>query len=302
MPDMRDHSHHHAHPPTSAHDHAFTFDSDRMAALLETEGELASGITDQAIALCIEFGDVDCSEVRRVTDLGCGPGVATSLLAAAFVNSIVVGVDASAVMLARAARRAELLGVSGRVDLRLLDIDDDLRALDTFDLVWAALALHHTIDEKAALNSFASLIRPRGLLCLLERADPIVVRPANELGQPGIWDRVAQAQSVQRERARGSLPGVKSVETYVGMIEQSGLELLELRTLVDSVDVFADEGLQATIHWYVGSALRNLRDTLRPTDVEALTDAGGRTTDIVWGDTLVTSTRTLFVARQPGRR
>lgn len=268
-----------------------------MAAALEAEGELAAGITDQAMALCTDLLDMDRSDVRRLADLGCGPGVATSSLAEVFVGATVVGVDGSPVMLARAATRAARHGVSGRMELLLLDLNDDLRAIGTFDLVWAALALHHTADEQGALQNFAALLRPPGLLCLLERADPTRVRPAHDLGQPGIWDRVEAAQSAWFERTRGSLPGVKSVATYAGMLGQAGLELLAARTLTDTVTTTAEPVLQPTIHRYVGAALRNLRDGLRPADVEALTAADERVADVVWGDVLVTSSRTVFIAR-----
>ena len=294
---MKENAHHHNHPPTSAHHHAAAFDSDRMAVLLDVEGELAAGITDQAIAHCVELSTAD---VRRVVDLGCGPGVATASLAATFPDAIIVGVDGSAAILKRAAVRAEQLGVSARVDLHSLDLDDDLRELGDFDLAWAALALHHTADEQASLTNFVSLIRPGGLLCLLERAEPTVIHPAHDFGRPGIWDRVADAQSAHHEQARESLPGATNVDSYAAMIEQTGLELLDQRTLIDTLEIATGPRLQPTIHRYLATALRNLRNTLPSTDVDALSHGSEHIADIAWGDTLVTSTRTLFIARHAG--
>lgn len=273
-----------------------------MAAILEAEGELAAGLTDQAIALCTDLLGVHRTGVRQLVDLGCGPGVATTQLAEAFDQATVVGVDGSPVMLERAANRAARHGVASRVELRSLDLNDDLRALGSFDLVWAALALHHTADEQDALDNFAALLRPPGLLCLIERADPIVVRPAHDLGRPGIWKRVEAAQSEWFERTRGSLPGLANVQSYVGMLEQAGLEPLDTRTLTDTVTSPDERVLQPTAHRYMRAALRNLRDTLRPADVAALTDADERVADIAWGDALITSTRTLFIARPTGSR
>lgn len=269
-----------------------------MAALIEAEGELAAGLTDQAVLLCTDLLGMERGDVRRLADLGCGPGVATSSLAKAFAGATVVGVDGSPVMLARAADRAARDEVAGRVELIPLDLNDDLRALGTFDLVWAALALHHAADEQGALKNFAALLRPQGLLCLLERADPMVVRPAHDLGQPGIWDRVEAAQSAWFERTRGSLPGVTNVVAYAEMLEQADLDLLDRRTLTDTVAAPDDPGLRAVIDRYLRAVLRNLRNDLRPADFEALTSAGERVTDVAWGDALVTSTRMLFIARR----
>lgn len=81
----------------SARGHSAAFNDDRLAAALEADGELAAGLTDQAIALCTDLLDVDSTEVRRVVDVGCGPGVATSSLAEAFGSAMVVAVDRSPV-------------------------------------------------------------------------------------------------------------------------------------------------------------------------------------------------------------
>lgn len=287
----------HTHSPATAHGHAAAFQDDRMAALIEAEGELAAGLTDQAMSLCVDLLSMEQAGVRRLADLGCGPGVATSSLAKAFAGATVVGVDGSPVMLARAADRAARDGVSGRVELQSLDLNDDLRALGTFDLVWAALALHHAADEQDALKNFAALLRPEGLLCLLERADPMVVRPAHDLGQPGIWDRVEAAQSAWFERTRGLQPGVTNVADYGEMLKQADLDLLDTRTLTCTVTAPDGSGLRAVIGRYLRAALRNLRSDLRPADTEALASADERVTEVAWGDALVTSTRMLFIAR-----
>jgi trans-aconitate methyltransferase len=288
---------HHTHPSATAQTQA-VFQDDRMVAVLEAEGQLAAGLTDQAVQLCAELVAVGRADPLRLADLGCGPGVATTRLAAAFDGATVVGVDGSPVMLARAADRVARHEAYGRVELLLLDLDGDLRELGSFDLVWAALALHHTVDEHAALDNFAALLRPEGLLCLLERADPMVVHPAHDLGQPGIWDRVEVAQSAWYDRTRGALPGVTNVAAYGDMLQHAGLELLDTRTLTDTVTAPVEPALQPVIARYVRAAIHNLRDTLAPADVEALTDVAERVTDVAWGDALVTSTRTLFIARK----
>jgi ubiquinone/menaquinone biosynthesis C-methylase UbiE len=295
---MTHHTHHHPSP----HSHAAMFEDDRMAAILEAEGELAVGLTDQAVARCADLFDVDRIDVQRVVDLGCGPGVAATQLAEMFNQATVVGVDSSLVMLERAADRAARRGVSRRVELRSLDLNGDLRVLDTFDLVWTAMALHHTANEQEALSNFAALLRNHGLLCLIERADPIVVRPAHDLGRPGIWDRVEGAQSRWFKHARVSLPGAANVASYVGMLEHAGLELLDTRTLTDTVTSPPVRVLQPTIHRYVRAALRNLPDLLDPADIEALADADRRIADVAWGDAIVASSRTLCIARPAGRR
>lgn len=287
-------------PSGHGHGAADVFRDERFAAILETEGELAAGLTAQAAALCEDLLDVGGRhDVLRVVDVGCGPGVATSSLAQRFGSAIVVGVDGSPVMLARAEDRAARQGLSDRVQLRALDLDGDLGSLGSFDLVWAALALHHAQDELAVLGRFAALLRPGGLLCLLERAEPIAMRPAHDLGRPGIWERVQSAQAKWYEHARRSLPGVTNVESYADMLEQVGLELLDTRTLTDAVTAPVDPSLRQLIDRHVSAVLRDLRDALDPADVEALR-AAESVAAAEWGDLLVTSTRTSFIARRIG--
>jgi SAM-dependent methyltransferase len=284
---------HSSHRPSPVHGHVFL--DDDFAAALETEGELAAGVSRQAVALCAELLDVG-GAVERVADLGCGPGVDATLLAGAFASAQVVAVDASPVMLARAGERAARLGCSDRIELRSLDLDGDLGSLGTFDLAWAALALHHTEDERAALANFASLLRPGGLLCLLERAEPTVISPAHELGRPGLWRRLETAQAAHFERTRASLPGIADVAGYADMLEQVGLELLSRRTLSFSTVAPSSPALRALIDRYVRGVLRTL-DQLDPSDREALEGREERVADSGWGDARVTSSRTLFIAR-----
>ena len=106
------------------------------------------------------------------------------------------------------------------------------------------------------------------------------------------------AQSAWYDRTRGSLRGVTNVAAYGDMLQHAGLELLDTRTLTDTVTVPVEPALQPVITRYVRAAIHNLRDTLDPADVEALTDVAERVTDAAWGDALVTSTRTLFIARK----
>ncbi len=177
-------------------------------------------------------------------------------------------------MLARAESRAARLGVADRVELRSLDLNRDLQGLGSFDLVWAALALHHAADEPAVLRSFGSLLRPKGLLCLVERADPMVVRLTRDLARPGIWDRVGSAQSEWFERARLALPGTASAVNYATMLEQTGFELLASRTLTDTVTAPDEPAMRTLVAEYLRRAERNLDGILDTADLEALRSLG----------------------------
>jgi trans-aconitate methyltransferase len=222
------------------HAHHGAFEQERIATALEVEGELTSGLTAEAIALCADR----LATVRRIVDLGCGPGVGTALLAEHFASATVVAVDGSAAMLARAAARAARLGVADRVQTRALDLDrDDLRALGTFDLAWAAMVIHHARDEVATLANIRQLLHPDGLVCVLERENATVVRPADDLGRPGLWDR---RQAARPRRVSPSLPGASNAERYPAMLAAAGLDVLVSDTLSGTVIAPDDDGATVT--------------------------------------------------------
>jgi len=106
-----------------------------------------------------------------VLELGCGTGRISLPLARAGVS--VVGVDRSALMLARAAHRADGLrrnGV-GRARKRLRLVRADIRALpfhpDRFSMVLAPYGILQSLlrdsDLKATLGSVARVLKPGGL-------------------------------------------------------------------------------------------------------------------------------------------
>lgn len=105
---------------TSTH-RAPGLDDEAPGAEPEHETELHSGfLTDAAHWLRGLLGptDRDTSAVRRILDIGSGPGVASCILAHVFPQASVVAVDRSAAPLARAEVRAAERGLTGRIATR----------------------------------------------------------------------------------------------------------------------------------------------------------------------------------------
>jgi SAM-dependent methyltransferase len=239
--------------------------------------------------------------VRRVLDLGCGPGVGTALLASAFPTATVVAVDGAAAMLARAQARAARLGLADRVEARTADLDGDLAALGPCDLAWAALAIHHVADEAATLARVRALLRPHGLVCLLERADPLEVRLADDLGRPGLWDRLRAAESARFERSRPSLPGGLHVDRHPGVLAAAGLEVLESGALRDTVTAPDDPATRAFLGAHLRRLVRGLAGIADPADLAALR-ARVEAAPAGWDGATVTSSRLLHLARHHSTR
>ena len=217
------------------HRHKAAFDSVQMAAMLEAEGELSGPLIGQAIASGSRLLDARTVPVRRVLDLGCGPGVATTALAEAFPGATVVAVDGSATMLASVDKRAGRAGIGLRLETRLVDLNGDLEALGRYDLVWAAMSLHHVDDEVVTLRRVRALLQPLGVLCVLERAEPTSVRWADDLGRPGLGDRLDKAWRRRSDTSRAHLPGALNAEIYPAMLAAAGLQVVSQRTMASVV-------------------------------------------------------------------
>jgi trans-aconitate methyltransferase len=289
---------HHGHGGSASHHqgHAGAFDDERHVRRLEVEARLASGLYQEAARLCEEQFAHSALTVGRVLDLGCGPGVATALLARRFASARVVAADGSATMLARAEALAVQHAVGGRVEARLIDLDGDLHPLGAADLVWAAMALHHAADELATLRELRELLTAQGLLCVLERADPTVVRLATDLGRPAIWDRVTASWSAWSRRARPTLPGGAGAGRYPELLDAAGLQVVDARTLRDTVTAPDDEETRTFVAEQLTATVRALDGLAEPTDLAALQgwidDPAAHA-----GAATVTSSRVLLIAR-----
>jgi tRNA (cmo5U34)-methyltransferase len=125
------------------------------------------------------------SGARRVLELGTGTGETARRLLAAHPRAFLVGVDASAEMLAEAGSVLP----ADRVDLRVGAIEGPLPD-GPFDLVASALCVHHLAgDEKADLFArVRSLLAPGGRFVLADVVMPVDPADATTPLTPG-FDR-----------------------------------------------------------------------------------------------------------------
>lgn len=105
---------------------------------------------------------------QRVLDVGCGPGTITLDLAERVSPGEVVGIDASAEVIAQAQRAAADDGRATSVDVRFavgdayaLDADDA-----SFDVVHAHQVLQHLREPVRALVELRRVLRPGGILAV----------------------------------------------------------------------------------------------------------------------------------------
>jgi len=198
-----------------------------MAAHLELDGEILLPYVTETAARVADLCRQDGIAVRRILDIGSGPGVATCELARRFPLATVVGTDGSEELLERAAARAESAGLAGRVTTRQVDLPDGIERLGRADLIWMAMVLHHIGDEGAALRRLRGMLNPGGLLVLAEHGDPLRFLPDGAApGRPGLTERLAAADAAWLAAMRADLPDSTPSAGYPAMLDAAGFELL----------------------------------------------------------------------------
>jgi SAM-dependent methyltransferase len=255
-----------------SHHHDTThIDWDELGPLLERGAELQSPLYRQAAVWLGEL--LPAAGVRRILDIGSGPGVLTTLLAEAFPYAEVVAVDATEPLLARARARAEGAGLGDRIHTRHAELPDRIEELGEADLIWAGNSVHHMGDQRAALADFARLLRPGGLLAVVEGGLPSRHLPRDiGIGRPGLEGRIDAAAGEWFTRMRAELSGTKDeVEDWRALLGAAGLTpggtrsfLLDIPAPVPEV---VREQLVSAFAWQ-----RKILDGLLPADDLALLD------------------------------
>ncbi|PZT77713.1 MULTISPECIES: class I SAM-dependent methyltransferase [unclassified Streptomyces] len=198
-------------------------DWDVMAPLLERNAELSAGQYTEAARWIAALPDAP--EVRRVLDVGAGPGVVACLLAEVFPDAEIVAVDGTPALLERTRARARRLGLADRVTTLHATLPEQLPELGEADLIWAGNTLHHMGDQRAVLAGFGSLLRPGGTVALVEGGlQPRQLPRDLGFGRPGLEARMEAAEAELFQTMRAELPDARrEVEDWAALFGAAGL-------------------------------------------------------------------------------
>ena len=120
----------------------------------------------------------------RVLDVGTGPGRLVEAMARRRPDLTVIGIDPSADMIDRAARRtATLANAQARVAAAEdLPLDDR-----SFAVVVSSLSSHHWADPAAALREQARVLAPGGRLWLVDLISHLPDDVEGQVEATGLW-------------------------------------------------------------------------------------------------------------------
>ncbi len=190
--------------------------------------------------------------LKRIVDLGCGPGTSTRMLIARYREARIAAVDISAAMLAVAAVRAP--GAA----FVLADIND-WRPDGAVDLVFADSALQWIGDHETLFARMMSWLAPGGVLA--------VQMPDNRQEPSHALMRMIAADGPWADRL---VPVAKTR----AVIADYNDYYRWLRPLSDRLDIWQTayihplDGVEGIVDWFKGSALRPFLAPLSPAERE----------------------------------
>ncbi len=262
---MAANEHHHGHVHLDEADWA------AWAAQTELFGEVFPAFVTDAAEWVKALRGPHAPPVRRVIDIGSGPGVGTCQLAGHFPDAFLIAVDSSPAMLDRTAQRAVALGLDGRISTHLAELPNGLDELDPADLIWASMSLHHVGDEVAALGILRDLLNPHGFIAIAEMAEPTHVLPNDlGLGAPGLGDRLDRAGAAWFARMREGLAGSVTSADLPTMLAAAGFEVVGSRLAHERLDPpLSDDGRRVALG-HLRQARHQLYEDLDRDDRQAL--------------------------------
>jgi SAM-dependent methyltransferase len=249
-----------------------------------------------------EVGDV----VRLIIDVGSGPGVMSTVFAGLFPAATVIAADGAPGLLDRARARAERAGVADRVGTLLVDLPDgfdELALAGPADIVWAGAALHHLGDQTDALRQLGGLLRPGGLVAVLEGGLQTRFLPRDiGFGRPGLQSRLDAVMEDWFAEMRASLPGARpEVEDWPAMFAAAGLRHVGTRSFLVDVPPPGDKALREHVRVDLARLRDLIGDRLDPADVDTvdrLLDAADPAGLLRRTDVFLLTARTLHVGRR----
>lgn len=295
-----DDDHHHGHVHLDeAHWAAWAADT-------ELEGEVLLDFVTETTRWVSTLRGPDAPRVRRVIDIGCGPGVGTCELARLYPDAQVLAVDSSPAMLERAAGRAAARGLGARISTHLAELPGGLDGLAPADVIWASMSLHHVGDEVASLRVLRDLLEPTGSIAIAELGEPMRVLPDDVgIGRPGLVDRLDRAGATWFSRMREGLTDSVASAELPSMLALAGLDVIGSRLARIRLDAPLTDDARRVVHGHLRRVRDQLSDHLDDDDrhtLDMLGDADDPRSVMHRPDVFIASSRQILIARPNGGR
>jgi SAM-dependent methyltransferase len=266
---------------------------------LERNADVHRDFLDQAMDWL--RGQLD--EPARIVDVGSGPGVAACALAETFGEAEVVAADRAPELLELAQKRAARLGV--QITTLRADLPEAFDELGAADLIWTSGVMHHIGDQQHALNRLGRMLRPGGVLAVVEGGLTMRFLPRDiGIGRPGLQSRLDAANDEWFSDMRAGLPGsTRTVEDWAAMLAKAGLMPSASRTFLVDIPAPLDTGPRRMLRDSLARQRDMLGDRIDAEDhavIDRLVHSDDRESLLWRPDAFMLNARTVHSARRLG--
>ena len=227
--------------------------------------------------------------LRRIVDLGCGPGTSTRLLAERYPQARITAVDISPSMLAVAAKRAP------RAEFVRADIND-WRPPEPLDLVFADSALQWIGDHETQFARLMDWLAPGGALA--GQMPDNRQEPSHALMRMIAADGPWAGRLVPVAKTRAVIADYNDYYRWLRPVS-AALDIWQ------TAYIHPLDGVEGIVDWFRGSALRPFLAPLSPAEREAFLTRYRRDLQDSYqveedGRVLFVYPRLFLLARKPG--
>ena len=295
---MATHAHHHGHV------HLDEAHWEEVLGQTEREGELLVGFVTGTAERVRDLRGPDAPPVRRVLDVGSGPGVGTCELARIFPEAQVIALDGSPATLDRVRQRAGEHGMAERISTHHAELPAGLDGLEPVDLIWASMAVHHVGDEVGLLRALHDLLVPAGFIAIAEMSEPIRALPDDlDVGRPGLAERLAAAGRTWFAAMREGLDGAVPSADLPSMLGAAGFDVVDFRTAHERFEPPLPDTARHVVLGQLRRARTRLEELLDDEDlaaIDVLTDEDDPRSVARRPDVFVAASREIAVGRRRG--
>jgi SAM-dependent methyltransferase len=163
----------------------------------------------------LEMAGLSHISEKTILDFGCGPGTFGVILG---LRNRLIGVDIAIQALREAIGRAD----SYHSDFQAVRVDGEVLCFRpaSFDIVFSGWALHHLPEIEPIITAFAQLLKPGGLLVIIEPNEGALVQKISRFIENHLNRQILEAGLDTPNRT------THTREEYVATVERSGFTIL----------------------------------------------------------------------------